>query len=133
MFCRLCRIGNTPELRFTPAGKAVLNLSLAYSYGRKGEDGKKPTQWIDASLWDKQAEGLAPHLKKGNQVSVALDDLHIEEFEGKNGKGYKLVGRVVSLDFADSKDSKEESAFVPASKPAAKSGGFDNFDEIPFN
>ena len=146
MFSKLCRIGNEPELRFTTSGKAVLSLSLAYNYGQKGKDGKKPTQWIEGTLWDKQAEGVAPHLKKGDQLSVCIDDLHVEEYEGKNGKGHKLAGRIVSLDFVSGKreggeqgqqtDSSSPSASKPApeqSKPApAKGSGFDNFDDEPF-
>lgn len=97
MFTRAFRIGNEPQLRFTQGGDPVMGLSLAYSYGRKGNDGKKPTQWLDATLWGKMAEALQPYLVKGSQIVATIDDLHIEEYEGKNGPGHKLVGRVVSL------------------------------------
>lgn len=50
MFNKLCRIGNDPEVRFIQSGDAVLSLSLAYAYGRKGSDGKRPTQWLDAAI-----------------------------------------------------------------------------------
>jgi len=142
MFTKLCRIGNRPELRFTQTGKAVLGISLAYSYGQKGQDGKKPTQWVEGTLWDKQAEGVAPHLHKGDQLSVCIDDLHIETYEGKNGTGTKLAGRIVSLDFVSAK--REQSAqdnhseaksngYAPKDAPA-KGGGFDSFDDddIPY-
>lgn len=138
MFSKLCRIGNEPTIRFTPNGDAVLNLSLAYSYGRKGEDGKRPTQWIDASLWGKQAEAVQQYLKKGDQISVSVDDLHIETYPKKDGtEGFKLAGRVASFDFVSAK--REES---PVKEPAqqastaaapAKAGAFDDFDsDQPF-
>lgn len=132
MFTKIFRIGNEPAIRYTPSGKAVLNLSLAYSYGQK-LDGKKPTQWIDGTLWDKQAEGLAPYLKKGDQVGISLDDVHIEEYDGKNGRSSKLVGRVVGIDFVSgSKDKAEPSQSEPAPKPKT-AGGFDGMvDDIPF-
>ena len=45
----LARLGNDPEVRFTPDGKAVMDLSLAFSYGRK-VDGKQPTQWVNGTM-----------------------------------------------------------------------------------
>jgi single-strand DNA-binding protein len=41
----------------------VANVSLAFTYGKKGDDGKRPTQWVDASLWGQRAESLAPYIK----------------------------------------------------------------------
>lgn len=131
MFTKVFRIGNEPAIRHTPSGKAVLNLSLAYNYGQK-VDGKKPTQWIDATLWDKQAEGLAPFLKKGDQVGVTLDDLHIEEYDGKNGRSSKLVGRVVGIDFVSGGNKAEPSHSEPAPKPKTAGGFADMAEDIPF-
>lgn len=104
MFTKLCRIGNDPQLRYTQSGTAALNLSLAYNYGQKGEDGKKPTQWLEAIMWGKQAEALQPYLAKGDQVVVSVDDLHVETYDRKDGgTGVKLTGRVVGFDFANAK------------------------------
>lgn len=102
----LARIGKDAELRYTASNEPVANLSLAFNYGRKGDDGKRPTQWIEASMWGKRAESLAPHLLKGKQVDVVLEEPHIETFEGRNGTGHKLVGRVLSIEFASPKCSK---------------------------
>lgn len=138
MFSKLCRIGNQPEIRFTPGGDAVLNLSLAFNYGRKGEDGKRPTQWLEASIWGKQAEAVQSYLHKGDQISVSVDDIHIETYEGKNGTGTKLVGRIVSFDFVSGKRDSEaqeprQSNPAPAVNPPAAGKSFDNFDDdIPF-
>ncbi len=141
MFTKLFRLGNDPQVRFTPGGDAVMNLSLAYNYGRK-VDGKKPSQWIEASMWGKQAEALQPHLGKGIQVVCTIDDLHIEEYEGKNGKGHKLVGKVVGFDFAGGKEVKQDTTDDHRRNRAAahdisQSGGLrawvgDMDDDIPF-
>ena len=50
------RIGRDAEVRHTAKGDSVANLSLAYNYGQKGSDGKRPSQWIDGSLWGKRAD-----------------------------------------------------------------------------
>lgn len=135
MFTKLCRIGNDPTIRFIPSGDAVLSLSLAYNYGRKGDDGKKPTQWIEASLWGKQAEAVTDYLHKGDQISVAIDDLHIETYEGKNGPGHKLAGRIVSFDFVSGKREPAQDTHNTAKSDgyAPKEAFGDVGDDIPFN
>ena len=99
----LCRIGNEPELRRTQGDNstAVVNLSLAFDYGRRDNDGQRPTQWVDASLWGPRAEALIEWLVKGQGLDVVLDDVHVELFDRNNGDvGAKLVARIVMLEFA---------------------------------
>ena len=74
----LARIGRDVEIRHTAGGDAVASLSLAFTYGRKGEDGKRPTQWVDASIWGKRAEALAQYLTKGSLVAVTLEDVAVQ-------------------------------------------------------
>ena len=69
----LGRIGRDVELRYTPSGDAVCNIALAVDYGRKGQDGKRPTQWYEVSLWGKRAEALQPYLLKGGMIRNATN------------------------------------------------------------
>jgi len=97
------RIGRDTEVRFTPAGDAVANLAIACEYGRKGQDGKRPTQWVDATLWGKQAEAMAPYLVKGQQIHFTIDDAHVETYSKSDGtQGTKLTGKVIIIKFAGS-------------------------------
>lgn len=141
----LARLGRDAESRFTPSGDAVANLALAINYGRKGDDGNRPTQWIDASLWGKRVESLTPHLTKGKLLYVVLEEPHIETYEGKNGTGAKMVARVLNLEFAGSKSdgdgagqqARQQAPRQPAAKPqqaeAHSGGGFGDFDDmVPF-
>lgn len=142
----LARIGRDVEIRYTQGSDAVASISLAFSYGRKGDDGKRPTQWVDASLWGKRAEALAPYLKKGGLVSVSLEDVHTEVYQGKNGEATKLVARVVDLELAGSSERQQTApaAQAPARQqqqrpaqpqrpaPAQSSGFSDMDDDIPF-
>ncbi len=130
----MARVGRDAELRYLTDGTAVANLSLAVNYGRKGEDGNRPTQWIEASMWGKQAEALAQFMVKGSLHCFSLDDLHMETYKGQNGEGHKIVARVESVELGPRQDRPAVPA--PAPKPAAKpaSGGFDQMDDdIPFN
>ena len=125
----IARIGKDAELRYTPGGKAVANISLAYNYGQKGQDGNRPTQWVEASLWDKQAERLAPYLLKGAVFNVICRDVHIETYEGKNGTGSKLVGTIADIEFVP----KQVDGRVSESPKTQVADVTDNFeDNIPF-
>lgn len=95
------RIGRDAELRYTQSGDPVCSIPVAVDYGRKGQDGKKPTQWYEVTLWGKQAEGLAEYLTKGKQVFFTGTDLHIETFDKSDGtQGMKLVCRCSEIKFA---------------------------------
>jgi single-strand DNA-binding protein len=140
--------GLDAELRFTNQSEPVATLSLAFSYGRKGDDGKRPTQWLKASFWGKRAESLAPYLLKGGLVAVTLDEVHIETFEGQNGPGYNLVGKVMDIELAGGNDRQQGESTqarpqsappraparpAPAAQKAAPADdGFDMDSEIPF-
>lgn len=134
----LARLGRDAEIRTTSQGESVATLALAFSYGRKGSDGKRPTQWVDGALWGKRAEALAPYLLKGGLVSVLLEDVHIETYQGKNGEASKLVGRVVDVELAGGGERTASPAPAPRAAPAprpapsAGSGFEDMTDDVPF-
>ena len=60
-------LGRDPEMRYTPAGKAVTSFSVAVSDGF-GES--KKTIWFRVSAWEKQAETCNQYLKKGSRVLI---------------------------------------------------------------
>lgn len=68
-------IGNlthTPELRFTPAGRAVLNIQVA-STPRVFKDGQwadGETLFLKGSYWNEAAENANESLEKGMRVIV---------------------------------------------------------------
>jgi single-strand DNA-binding protein len=150
----MARLGRDAELRYTPNGDAVCNLSLAFSYGKKGDDGYRPTQWVDATLWGRRAEALTPYLLKGAQIAVAVEDLHIEFYKNRDGAEMpKLAARVVDVDLSGGAPPQERPVApsmaqraplpaaartaapprAPARAPAAGPSGFDDMDDdIPF-
>lgn len=64
-----------PELRFTPQGKAVLSVRLAFNDSRYNEDTRQwentNTFYVDGTAWEQTAERLADQIKKGDQVYVS--------------------------------------------------------------
>ena len=139
----LFRVGRDAKILYLPDGTAVANVSLAFNFGKTGSDGKRPTQWIDAAIFGKRAEVLAPMLLKGSQHVFHLSDLHIETFTGKNGEGHKLAGRVDDVELTDRRDGPapkqaQPQRQTPAPRPQAPpqrqaSSGFEDMDDdIPF-
>lgn len=137
----LFTLGRDAETSVTQGGTTVVQLAVAYNYGRKGEDGKKPSQWVRASMFGKQAEALTPYLTKGKQVSLVIRDLHIATFQKQDGStGTSLEGVADFDDFARGQ-KQEGGAPTPAPRPApapapvqrSAGSGFDDLDsEIPF-
>jgi single-strand DNA-binding protein len=112
------RLGRDVEVRYTAESQAVANLALAFSYGKKGADGNRPTQWVDASLWGPRAESMAPFLLKSTPLCVTVDEVHVETFTRSDGApGHKLVGRVINIEFAGAA-SRPEGQQAPAPRPA---------------
>jgi single-strand DNA-binding protein len=133
----LARIGKDAEVRYTPGGAAVANVSLAFTYGKKGDDGKRPTQWVDASLWGQRAESLAPYIKKGGQIVAYLEDVSIQTYvKGDGTSATKMVARLVDLEFVaggEQASSQPKPQPKPQAAPQSHGSGFDDMeDDIPF-
>lgn len=153
----LARVGRDAELRYVPSGEAVINIALAYNYGKKEAGNNQPTQWVDAALWGKRAEALAQYIVKGQQFLVEVRDAHIEIYQKTGGgEGSKLVGTVADIEFAGPAPQQQaaggqqggQQRSAPAAqnrsqsqqqRPAARqpagggSTGFDDMDDdIPF-
>ncbi|MBM3152552.1 MAG: single-stranded DNA-binding protein [Chloroflexi bacterium] len=65
-------LGRDPEMRYTPSGQAVTNLSVAVNDDYTNNNGErvKRTIWFRVSAWGKQAETCNQYLKKGSKVLV---------------------------------------------------------------
>lgn len=136
------RIGNEPELRYTQGQnpQAVLEIALPCDYGRKDQQtGRKPTQWVQATLWAKRAEALAPYLVKGQWVTVTLDDVHVEEFQRRDGTaGSKMVGTISAIQLIGSAPDavqphpQAQAARQPAPRQQAAPPEDEFLDDIPF-
>ena len=102
------RIGNEPKLRYTATNDPVLDFSLAFEYGKKGPDGKRPTQWVSGSFWGKRAEGIAQYVFKGQKVLVEMSDVRIESYKKKDGTdGVSLKSRINEIELLDWKEKTQ--------------------------
>jgi len=60
-------LGQDPELRYTNAGKAVCNLSVAVSKKINGED---KTYWYKVTVWEDLGELVAKEFVKGDPIHI---------------------------------------------------------------
>lgn len=109
------RLTRNPEIRKTPSGVAVLDLSVASNrYSGKDENGKprQYTTFTKVTLWDEKAEYFSDRLHTGDLVMVRgrLVDDNFETDDGKRTGGrLKIeVGRGHRLQLLSSAKGKVE-------------------------
>lgn len=125
------RLTKDAEKRFTQAGKAICNFTVAVDVGY-GEH--KSTNFIRCSLFGKRAEGgLVQYLVKGQQVAIT-GELKINEYDDRDGNKRTSVDvSVGSLDLVGGKSQGQQSNPGNQSDPFAGGDGFGAPDEdIPF-
>jgi single-strand DNA-binding protein len=142
-------LGRDPEVRYSPNGQAVANVTLATSESWKDKNtGEKQerTEWHRVVFFGRLAEIAGEYLKKGAQVYVE-GRLQTRKWQDKDGAdrytteivanemqmlGSRAGAGVPSESFNQDQPYGES---APAGKPAARqpakvSEGFD--DDIPF-
>ena len=67
------RIGKDIELKYLPAGDAVINFSIACNDDYKDKSGEivKRTEWINLVAFKRSAEIIAQYMGKGDQIFVS--------------------------------------------------------------
>lgn len=83
------RLVENPELRYTPAGKAVCNMRLAIN-GVKEED----VTWLGAVAWERTAETANQYLQKGDKVGFS-GRLQTRSWETQDGQKRQTIELVV--------------------------------------
>lgn len=83
----LGRLGQDPELKYTPGGAAVCNFSLATTEAWTDKQGQKQekTEWHRIVVWGKLAELCNQYLAKGRQAFVE-GRLQTRSWDDKEGQ-----------------------------------------------
>jgi single-strand DNA-binding protein len=110
-----------PELRYTPKGTAVADLSLAVNRTWKDESGQSQEEvtFIDVTAFARSAEVIAQYLKKGRPILIE-GRLRMEKWDDKQTgqKRSKLSVVLESFQFLDSGNrGGGEGAPAPAAAP----------------
>jgi len=134
-------VGRDAEVRATPSGQTVLNVTVANNVGF-GD--RQQTLWVRVALWGKRAEGqLQNYLKKGQQVFVS-GELTQREYQANDGTtrtSLELNANVIDLVGKRNdqgmgqqapQQNYQQAAPAPAAQPSNGPATLDDFDDVPF-
>lgn len=135
------RLAFDPELRFTDGGKPVARFRIAVERLYK----KDAVSYFDCETWNKPAENLCNHKKKGDELGVT-GELVSEPWQDKDGnkrQGIKIVASRIDWlrNKQDSQSRPAEAAPVYDSRPMDsyqdpgainQPHGVPDYDQIPF-
>ena len=96
----LGRLTKDPELKYTTAGKAYLRISIAVPQERD----KTQANFINCVAWNKPAEIIAEHFKKGNRINL-VGKLTSRQYEDAGVKKWVTEVMIDSFDFIENKVS----------------------------
>jgi single-strand DNA-binding protein len=140
---RVLLIGNLtrdPDVRYTPKGTAVVDLSMAINRFLKSDDGneKEEVTYVDVTLWARLAEISGQFLKKGKPVFIE-GRLHLDTWEDKQTGQKRSRLRVIgeSMQLLAPRNGNGQSAAPSQSDPAFRTQRQDpgtdvEPDDIPF-
>ena len=96
------RVGQDPEMRYTPNGDPVTSFSVATNrrYTVQGEQ-REETQWFRVSAWNRLAENCNQYVVKGMRVYVE-GRLNVREYVAQDGQTRTSVDvRAFEVQFLD--------------------------------
>lgn len=121
---------NDPDMRKTPNGYPVATFSLATNYYWKdatsGEK-KKSTEFHTIVAWQKLAEIVSKHIKKGDKLYIdgRLQTKSWQDTKGAKHKKTEIVaGSIIMLGSAKSKDIDDGKQLVVEKDVSVEEVGF---------
>lgn len=79
------RLARDPELRYTPEGKAVSNVTLAVSRNFRNNDGQYDADFVYCTLWKKTAENTVQYCRKGSIIGIT-GRIQTRNYDNQEGK-----------------------------------------------
>lgn len=103
----LAYVGRAAELRHTPSGTAVMTFTVATNRTVRSRDGEKTerTTWFRVSLFGSRAEGLAPHVRSGQQVFITGEFWEGDWTDSDGNRKTRLEIEASDIQFAGSSAS----------------------------
>lgn len=136
-------LGRDPEMRYTPAGTAVCEFSIATSEQWKDKqtgEAKERTEWHTVTVWSRLAEIAAEYLKKGARVYIE-GKIRTDKYTDRDGQDrYRTkiqADNLIMLDRQERQEGtpshQEPSREQPRAQRPAERPPADEFDDdIPF-
>lgn len=119
------RLGQNPEVRYTPSGSAVANFSVATNEAWTDKSGQKQerTEWHRVVVWGKLAELCNQYLQKGRQCYVE-GRLQTRSWQDKDGTTkYSTEVQAQTIQFLGGQAGASEGRSMSSGGPSMGSGG----------
>lgn len=125
-------LGQDPEVRYTPNGAAVANITLATSESWKDQQGQfqERTEWHRVVLYKRLAEIAGEYLRKGSKIYLE-GRLRTREWQDQQGsKHYTTEIIASSLQMLDGKPSGNwgQPSQPQSNNQPAQKGGYNYAD-----
>ena len=93
------RLTKDPELRYTPDGKAVSNITLAVNRNFRNSAGEYEADFLHCTLWKRAAENTAQYCRKGSLIGLTgrIQSRRYENQEGKKMYVTEVVAEFVQF------------------------------------
>jgi single-strand DNA-binding protein len=100
------RLTKDPELKVTTEGNSVTNVTLAVNRNFRNQKGEIEADFVQCTIWRKNAENLSLYCKKGALIGIT-GRIQTRSYEAEEGKR-KYVTEVIaeSVRFLDTKKSQ---------------------------
>jgi single-strand DNA-binding protein len=123
------RWSRDPELKALGDGKSVVNCNIAVTNTfKKNDDGSYGADFINVTVWNKQAENVAKYTKKGSQVAIT-GRIETGSYDKDGTTIYTTSVTATQVQFLDSKGSSDNR--FPSEPPSNDEIPIDDGD-IPF-
>ena len=118
------RLGESPNLKYSQSGTAIVNLSVATNYSiKKDNEWVEAVEWVRCTVFGKKAEACAEYLDKGSQVFLE-GRLSTQSWQGEDGiKRWSTSVIARDVIFLDSKGQGQRSDRPPTPPVENGSGG----------
>lgn len=141
-------LGRDPEIRYSPSGAAVANVSIATTDSWKDKntgEQQERTEWHRVVFFGRLAEIVGEYLKKGSQVYVE-GRIQTRKWQDKEGND-RFTTEIVANDMqmlggrgggaggggGSVEDFNQDSGYSGGGSAASSSGPAEDFDDdIPF-
>ncbi|CAM4434242.1 MULTISPECIES: single-stranded DNA-binding protein [Paenibacillus] len=101
------RLTRDPELRYTPAGVAVTQFTLAVDRNFTGQNGEREADFIPVVTWRQLAETCANYLRKGRLAAVE-GRIQVRNYENNEGKRVYVTEVIAdNVRFLESSQNRE--------------------------
>ncbi|MFP4975110.1 single-stranded DNA-binding protein [Paenibacillus sp. CN-4] len=102
------RLTRDPELRYTPAGVAVTQFTLAVDRPFTGQGGEREADFIPVVTWRQLAETCANYLRKGRLTAVE-GRIQVRNYENNEGRRVYVTEVIAdNVRFLESSQSRGE-------------------------